>query len=140
MDPFVLQIRFIGSSGQPVKDICRQSCLSPIEALELTAQCRCIAPTAPDTLPCYPFVDRDPFCITGSSSYHVYFAGLQKQHEHRQLAAAAAAAANPAATAAAAAVAICIPDFKLRGETVLLSLKTLSSRTLKFSLAKGNGE
>ena len=34
-----------------------------------------VAPSAPDTLACYPYKDRDPFYV--SSSPHVYFAGNQ---------------------------------------------------------------
>ncbi|KAL8442710.1 hypothetical protein Emag_006269 [Eimeria magna] len=91
-------------------------------------------------LRCYPSINDDPFCISGSSSYHVYFAGLQKQHQHCRLAAAGAtgAAATDAATdAAAAPVCVCVPDFGLRGELVLLNLKTLQSRTLRFWEAEG---
>ncbi|KAL8271482.1 hypothetical protein Esti_004517 [Eimeria stiedai] len=131
------EVRFIGSSGQPVDDICRNSSLSPMEALQLTAHGRCLAPTAPDSLACYPSINDDPFSISGSSSYHVYFAGLQKQHQQCRLVAAAATGGGAAAAGAAAPVCVCVPDFALRGELVLLSLKTFQSRTLRFWEAEG---
>ncbi|KAL8429605.1 hypothetical protein Efla_007462 [Eimeria flavescens] len=109
-------VRFIGSSGQPVADICRNSSLSALEALELTAEGRCLAPTAPDSLACYPSLNEDPFCVSGSSSYHVYFAGLQQQHQHGRLNLGEGAAA---AAAGVAPVCVCVPDFALRGELVL---------------------
>ncbi|XP_026194284.1 DNA polymerase delta small subunit [Cyclospora cayetanensis] len=124
-------VRFIGSSGQPVDSICNASVLSSIEALELTAQCRCLAPTAPDSLACYPFVDEDPFCVSGSSSYHVFFAGLQKHHECRVL--------HTAPGGDGRAVVVSVPDFGVRGEIVLLSLRTLQTRVLRFHEGFGSG-
>ena len=84
---------------------------------------------------CYPFVEEDPFCLSGSSSYHVYFAGLQQQHEWSEL----ATAAGTEAADGARAVAICIPDFSLQGEIVLLSLQTLRTKTLRFAEAQAQG-
>jgi DNA polymerase delta subunit 2 len=38
---------------------------------------RCVAPTAPDTLWCYPFQDEDPLLLTECP--HIYIAGCQKK-------------------------------------------------------------
>lgn len=46
--------------------------------LEATLQWRHIAPTAPDTLTCYPFTDDDPFIVTDCP--HVYFVGNQPEY------------------------------------------------------------
>jgi DNA polymerase delta subunit 2 len=55
-----------GHAGQPVADIARFSSLSdPLDALERTLVWQHLAPTAPDTLACYPFKNNDPFVIHG---------------------------------------------------------------------------
>ena len=41
------------------------------------------APSAPDTLPCYPSLDVDPFII--SSCPHIFFAGNQPSYESKLL-------------------------------------------------------
>ncbi|KFH11453.1 DNA polymerase epsilon subunit B protein [Toxoplasma gondii VAND] len=69
------QIRFIGSAGQPVSNVCAFSDLRPLEALRLCTEARCLAPTAPDSLSLYPFVKDDPCCIAPPDYHHVYFSG-----------------------------------------------------------------
>uniref|UniRef100_A0A1B6EDL9 DNA polymerase delta subunit 2 n=1 Tax=Clastoptera arizonana TaxID=38151 RepID=A0A1B6EDL9_9HEMI len=69
-----------GSSGQPIDDIYRYSNLSdPIEVLKKTLEWGHLAPTAPDTLLCYPFIDKDPFIMT--SCPDIYFAGNQEMFQ-----------------------------------------------------------
>ncbi|XP_013408410.1 DNA polymerase delta subunit 2-like [Lingula anatina] len=67
-------IRFLGTSGQNVTDIHRYSTLD--DHLQIMENCLTwghLAPTAPDTLGCYPYYSNDPFIITQSP--HVYFTG-----------------------------------------------------------------
>lgn len=47
----------------------------PLTLLEDTLAWRHMAPTAPDTLPCYPFCHNDPFII--KETPHVYFTANQ---------------------------------------------------------------
>ena len=64
----------LGTSGQNIQDIERYSRIEdPLECLRSTIQWAHIAPTCPDTLPCYPYHSQDPFVITDCP--HVYFAG-----------------------------------------------------------------
>lgn len=64
----------LGTSGQNIQDIERYSKIEdPLECLRSTIQWAHIAPTCPDTLPCYPYHSQDPFVITDCP--HVYFAG-----------------------------------------------------------------
>lgn len=78
-------IRFLGSSGQNIKDILKypiaqafskasESCPA-LQAATLTLQGRHMVPTAPDTLWSYPSYEEDPFLI--SESPDVYFVGSQ---------------------------------------------------------------
>ncbi|CAM9786444.1 unnamed protein product, partial [Discosporangium mesarthrocarpum] len=68
---------FLGTSGQPLTDMERfseveateageeDSCSKPpcLRRLESTLHWRHLAPTAPETLGCYPFMSEDPFVI-----------------------------------------------------------------------------
>lgn len=44
-----------------------------LELLKITLQCRHIAPTAPDTLHCFPYLGADPFILNVTP--HLYFHG-----------------------------------------------------------------
>ncbi|XP_015592070.1 DNA polymerase delta small subunit [Cephus cinctus] len=57
---------FLGTSGQPIEDIMRVSGLAngtPLEWLAKTLVWRHLCPTAPDTLPSYPYCGKDLFII-----------------------------------------------------------------------------
>lgn len=70
----------VGTSGQPVEDIQRYSSLTdPLDILERTLEWGHLAPTAPDTLACYPFSDRDPFLL--KERPHIYFVGNQAKFQ-----------------------------------------------------------
>jgi DNA polymerase delta subunit 2 len=105
-----------GSSGEPLHDIAKYCEISePLQALEDTLVARHMAPTAPDTLPAFPFVDEDPFVL--EQVPHVYFAGRQpafatklvavSESEHVRL--------------------ITIPSFCLTHSVVLLNTESLEA-------------
>lgn len=67
-------LSLLGSSGQPIHSLLAYTKMeSPLEAIRNTLVWRHMAPTAPDTLPCYPYVEKDPFIIEELPS--IYFAG-----------------------------------------------------------------
>lgn len=69
-------LKLLGTSGQPVTDVMRYcDTTDPLEVLENCLKWNHIAPTAPDTLGCYPFHENDPFIL--ESCPHVLFAGNQ---------------------------------------------------------------
>lgn len=71
-------LKILGSSGQPVTDILNFSEIpNSLEALESCLKWSHLAPTAPDTLGCFPFFENDPFII--EECPHVFFAGNQKK-------------------------------------------------------------
>lgn len=58
-------------------------CPCRLDLLAQTLTWRHLAPTAPDTLTCYPFADDDPFVM--QQCPHVMFAGNQPQYETRMM-------------------------------------------------------
>ncbi|KAJ8286167.1 hypothetical protein GJAV_G00035270 [Gymnothorax javanicus] len=67
-------VRFLGTSGQNVSDIAKYSSMDDhLEILETTLRLSHLAPTAPDTLGCYPFYQKDPFIL--EECPYVYFSG-----------------------------------------------------------------
>lgn len=71
-------LQFLGTSGQNIEDMTKFASAPRLTHLEHTLQWRNVAPSAPDTLACYPFQDSDPF-VLGDSGPHVYFAGNQPE-------------------------------------------------------------
>jgi len=82
---FVLgeDVQVIGHSGQPVSDalMSMKPGTKAIDVLDWTInRFRHLAPTAPDTLSCYPFYDRDPFVLE-KDSCRLAFSGGCKSFE-----------------------------------------------------------
>ncbi|ERN17104.1 hypothetical protein AMTR_s00044p00103310 [Amborella trichopoda] len=72
-------VGFLGTSGQNIDDLAKYSeAKEKLDFMERTLRWRHLAPTAPDTLGCYPFTDRDPFVV--ESCPHVYFVGNQNKY------------------------------------------------------------
>ncbi|KAH9637149.1 hypothetical protein HF086_016171 [Spodoptera exigua] len=64
----------LGTSGEPIKDIMRYSKLdNTLEVMKKTLLWRNIAPTCPDTIPCTPCTETDPFIIYNCPA--IYFCG-----------------------------------------------------------------
>eukprot|EP01083_Nonionella_stella_P000675 1912_1 len=55
--------------------------LTSVEALELALKFNHIAPTGPDSLPTFPFKDKDPFIF--ETTPHVFFAGNCNEYESK---------------------------------------------------------
>lgn len=74
-NPYQFEIEgrlILGTSGQNIDDIRKYTTVDdPIECMKNTLKWSHIAPTCPDTLPCYPYYEEDPFII--SQCPHVYF-------------------------------------------------------------------
>ncbi|KAL2742450.1 DNA polymerase delta subunit 2-like isoform X1 [Vespula maculifrons] len=84
-NPWISQIdkrMIMGSSGQPLEDIKKAAGskdISPIEWLEKTIIWRHMCPTAPDTLPAYPFYKKDLFIMKHCPD--IYFTGNADKYE-----------------------------------------------------------
>ena len=81
---------------------------------------RHLAPTAPDTMACYPFVDSDPFLLEDQSP-HLYVAGNQAAFEQRN---------------AGGVKLIAVPDFHSSGEVVVFDLASGLARSMLFRAEK----
>eukprot|EP01053_Blabericola_migrator_P011618 Blabericola_migrator_1__11617@NODE_698_length_6826_cov_185_661340_g507_i0_p4_GENE_NODE_698_length_6826_cov_185_661340_g507_i0NODE_698_length_6826_cov_185_661340_g507_i0_p4_ORF_typecomplete_len296_score43_46DNA_pol_E_B/PF04042_16/3e29DNA_pol_D_N/PF18018_1/3_1e07DNA_pol_D_N/PF18018_1/8_2e02Metallophos_2/PF12850_7/0_13DUF1421/PF07223_11/8_8e03DUF1421/PF07223_11/0_37_NODE_698_length_6826_cov_185_661340_g507_i04721359 len=68
-------VRFLGSSGQPVDNIVLNASCSEIDALKATLISRCIAPTAPDSLPCHSTLPDSMVLDSDANAPHVLFTG-----------------------------------------------------------------
>jgi DNA polymerase delta subunit 2 len=115
-------VRVLGHSGQPVDDIMKYTKgLSQLEILQSTLTWSHLAPTAPDTLGCYPFYEVDPFVIEDCP--HVLFSGNMDQFEVEMV----------EGSNGQKVMAICVPDFSKTHTAVLCDLNTLQCQPLNFS-------
>ncbi|XP_024003748.1 DNA polymerase delta small subunit isoform X1 [Eutrema salsugineum] len=115
-------IRFLGTSGQNIDDLEKYSeAESKLDFVERTLRWRHLAPTAPNTLGCYPFTDRDPFLI--ETCPHVYFVGNQDKYDNRLLKGSEGQLVRL----------ICIPKFCETGIAVAVNLRNLECHTISFS-------
>lgn len=113
----------IGTSGQNAADIMRYSNVTDeMAALKATLQWSHMAPTAPDTLPSYPYYNEDPFIMTEMP--HVYFAGNCKAFGTEEV------------TLKEGKVRlVCVPAFSDTKQVVLLNLKTMECKPMSFNYA-----
>lgn len=114
-------VRMLGTSGQPVEDIYRYSSLDDrLDILDKSLTWGHIAPTAPDTLGCYPFYDKDPYIL--EECPHILFAGNQPDFKHR-------IHKGPAGQRV---LVVTVPRFCKTGTVALINLRTLEAFPLKF--------
>ncbi|CAD5123822.1 DgyrCDS12130 [Dimorphilus gyrociliatus] len=72
----------LGHSGTPLHNISEYSSLkSDTSLLFKTLKWRHLAPTAPDTLACYPLFNRDPFIV--ETTPHIFFSGNHDRLQHK---------------------------------------------------------
>lgn len=132
-------MRILVSSGESVNDIMKyiipntkadgklKDCLfkdSRLRIIEDTLLWQNIAPTAPDTLWCYPFEDNDPFTL--KEMPHVYIVGNQPRFETSMV-----ELQRKNGDIVSIRV-IAIPDFDDSKSVVLLDLQTLSCEIVGF--------
>ncbi|KAI8974388.1 DNA polymerase alpha/epsilon subunit B-domain-containing protein [Pilobolus umbonatus] len=112
----------LGTSGQNIDDIYRYvESDDRLKMAEATVHWRHMAPTAPDTLWCYPFQDRDPFVM--DKCPHIYFIGNQPQFEDRLV-------KGPHGQEIRV---VLVPSFAETGILVLINLNNLDCTAIEFS-------
>ncbi|KAI9332986.1 DNA polymerase alpha/epsilon subunit B-domain-containing protein [Obelidium mucronatum] len=114
-------VRLLGNSGQPLNDIYKfVDGEDRLAMAERTLQWASMAPTAPDTLACYPFQDRDPFII--ETHPDVYFIGNQPEFGTRLVTGARGEKTRI----------VLIPSFLETKTIALVNLRTLECRKVSF--------
>jgi DNA polymerase delta subunit 2 len=116
--------RFQGTGGQPLDDVYKyiSDCEERLEMMEAMLRWRLTAPTAPDTLWCYPFQDGDQFVL--KECPHVYFVGNQPKFETSII-------EGPVGQQVRL---VAIPKFRESGEVVVLDCETLVPEVIKFDI------
>ncbi|KAI5358914.1 putative DNA polymerase alpha/delta/epsilon, subunit B, DNA polymerase delta/II small subunit family [Septoria linicola] len=118
--------RFLGGGGQTLDDVYKYvDGEERLEMMEGMLRWRLSAPTAPDTLPCYPFQDGDKFVV--KECPHVYFVGNQPRFETNTI-------EGPQGQAVRL---VAVPSFRETGEVVLLDLEDLTVDIIKFEAFEG---
>ena len=118
--------RFLGTGGQTVDDVYKYvSGEERLEMMESMLRWRLTAPTAPDTLWCYPFQDGDAFVLRECP--HVYFVGNQPNFETTVI-------EGPVGQMVRL---VAVPKFRDAGEVVVLDMETLVPEVVKFEVFEG---
>ncbi|KAF2209963.1 hypothetical protein CERZMDRAFT_100017 [Cercospora zeae-maydis SCOH1-5] len=114
-------LRFLGGGGQTLDDVFKYvDGEERLELMEAMLRWRLSAPTAPDTLPCFPFQDGDRFVI--KECPHVYFIGNQPKFETTVI-------EGPQGQEVTL---IAVPSFKKTGQVIILDLEDLKAEIVKF--------
>lgn len=116
----------LGSGGQTINDIYRY--LEEDDRLEMmknTLKWRHCAPTAPDTLWCYPFPDTDPFIL--NETPHIYFVGSQPKFATRLVEDVGIDGYNVKYRL------IMVPRYSETGQIVLVDIDTLETRLVEIA-------
>ena len=113
---------FLGTSGQNFHDMMKYSQLNMIETMELSLKSRIIAPTAPDTLACFPFKINDPFLI--NQCPHIYFSGNNDKFRYKNI-------IHPNDNKTNICL-IQIPSFIKTKQIVLFNLNTMTPEIMQF--------
>lgn len=114
--------RLLGTGGQNVDDMFKYvDSEDRLGMMEAMCRWRCSAPTAPDTLWCYPFQDDDPFVM--KECPHVYFVGCQPEFGTKVI-------SGPDGQTTRL---ISVPSFSVTREIVLVDSETLEVSRVKIS-------
>ncbi|KAI9566522.1 DNA polymerase alpha/epsilon subunit B-domain-containing protein [Boletus coccyginus] len=128
------------TSGQPVLDMFKYLPTPPftlVSIAELTLKWRHIAPTAPDTLWCHPFRERDPFVL--SETPDVYIIGGMSEFATALVSSEQDSKRKKSRQCRM----VLIPSFAETGTLVLINMRTLDVRRVNFGvkgLSAGGGQ
>lgn len=114
-------VEFLGEASQPLDDILNYTeDIAPIDVAALIINSSHLAPTSPDTLNSFPYVDNDPLII--ETCPHVFFVGNHTygykwiQQENKRV------------------LCLTIPKFSIDKSIVLLNLRTLEPHFIRIGI------
>ncbi|KAJ3298000.1 hypothetical protein HK104_011295 [Borealophlyctis nickersoniae] len=120
-------VSFLGTSGQTIDDIFKfVESEDRLLMAERTLQWAHLAPTAPDTLWCYPYKDTDPFVLRRRP--HVYFIGNQPEF---------ATTLTKDGRGSLTRI-VLVPSFAQTGTIVLVNLNTLECKPVEFKRSRSS--
>ncbi|KAF2262513.1 DNA polymeras-like protein subunit delta-2 [Lojkania enalia] len=115
--------RVLATGGQTVSDLLKYvEDVAVLDAMEMMLRWRCVAPTAPDTLWCYPFQEDDPLLVRECP--HIYIAGNQPSFEKKVI-------TGPDDQKV---LLLSVPKFKQSKSVVLLDMETLEVEIVDFDV------
>lgn len=117
--------RLLGTGGQTVDDLLKYvEDVNPLDVMEMMLRWRCIAPTAPDTLWCYPYQDDDPMVLRECP--HIYFAGNRERFGSRVV-------EGPSGQQV---LLLGVPKFSKTGQIVLVDMETLKVEIVEVGIVQ----
>tara|TARA_B100001142_G_C14315341_1_gene648290 strand:- start:374 stop:1873 length:1500 start_codon:yes stop_codon:yes gene_type:complete len=144
-------VGFLGTSGQNISDLCKYTNVRKggggevegegeggdaaaaeerLDLMESSLRWQHLAPSAPDTLACYPYKDRDPFHLDACPD--VYFAGCQPAFGSRVVELERRGAGAGAGGETTRTLAVSVPSFAATGTIVMVDLETLTCTPVTF--------
>lgn len=117
-------LRVLATSGQNIHDILKYRAgdtdvEETLDIMEQTLRWQVFTPTAPDTLYCYPFNDRDPFTL--DETPNLYIIGNQ-----------CASGTKEVQIGTNAVKMVSVSEFRKSGEIVLVNTRTLETETIRI--------
>jgi len=122
------------NSGQPLNDMFKYLPSPPntrLSVLESTLRWRHMAPTAPDTLWCHPYLGEDPFVI--SETPDIYIIGGQKKFGTKLVTSHSESSKQKGKLPTRCRI-VLVPSFAVTGTLVLVNLRTLAVRCVNFAV------
>jgi DNA polymerase delta subunit 2 len=119
------------NSGQPLNDMFKYLPSPPSTRLSLaesTLRWRHMAPTAPDTLWCHPFFSKEPFVIRETPD--LYLIGNQPRFQTRMV----TGESDEGGSGEKRCRVVLVPGFAETGMLVLVNLKTLGVKCVRFAV------
>lgn len=122
-------------SGQPLDDMFKYVPTPPISRMRLaeaTLHWRHVAPTAPDTLWCHPYFQKDPFAITQTPD--IYVVGNQPAFATKLVDEQGDTDVEDERRGPKKCRIVLLPSFRQTGMLVLVNLRTLAVKRVQFGV------